>query len=1685
MRMFETLRTFSLAVTVAGTSLPLVNSVFAGESGKLSREIWQNIPGGQLTEFIYSPRYWQPADVNSVFAGAVAPSDAGDHFASRVRGYVTAPISGEYTFWIAADDDAELRLSTDDSKFHRVKIASLSGFVDPQAWDVKPSQQSVSISLVEGQRYFIEALQKEGAFGDHLAIAWQVPGGEREVVPASALESFTVDTNDVDNDELPDDWEIAHEFSLADNGTLYPDQHPLADPDNNGLTNLEDSGYPTSPSRPAGPGSGESGKMTREFWYSIPGGQLSHFTTSPRYWQTADAVTTFSGSAGPMSGDNDFAARIRAYVTPAVSGDHTFWIASDDDSELYLSSDASKFNRVKIASQSGYVDPLAWDVKLSQKSVVVTLVAGQHYFIEALHKDGVGGDHCAIAWQAPGGTRELIPEASLESFTIDPNDRDNDELPDDWELANGFSIQDNGRINLAQHPLADPDHDGLSNLQESKVDGSPGATSGSGVANLGKMTREVWYDIPGGELSNFTNSIRALQNADSISTIQGSVAPQNTADDFAARIRAYVTAPITGDYTFWISSDDDSQLYLSTDSSKLNREKIASVSGWVNPFVWDEKPSQKSVTVPLVAGQRYFIEALHKDAIYGDHLEIAWQVPGGFRDLLPVYLLEAFVSDPADVDDDDLADAWEILHGFNVGDRGVEYPSQAANADPDGDGFTNAFEYQLGQNPNVPGGMPGYWERSVWSSLPNTIYPNLPGTYITDLKNAPHFYETPDQKHITGGLEVAPEIGGNNSGYRFRALVTPTVSGKYQLRFAADDSAEVWISSNESKFNRRLVLYTQHFTDPGQYDLYSTQSGSVDFEAGHTYFVEVLLKQGGGGCHLSMQCKLPGASGFTDFSQLPRFSYYPRAEDPDDDDLSTTWETAHGFDPQVKQTGDQSPLADPDHDLVNNRDECLGAGNPTIADTTRGGWITERFHPMFFESLRDTVKATPFFEKAGYTELLPSTEGKRFWDVSGQASRTRGFVIAPVTGKYRFWVSGGTSIELWLSTDATPFRKRRIARVGAEVGIPQGVSFANNPDFDLYTSQQSVELDLVAGQSYFVEVLQQTGHQENSHVAVAWAYNNGPRASIPFEAMGTYAPGANDADDDALPDSWEIAMGLDPVDNGLTDRPRQGDRGDYDFDGLTNREEYLAGTNPTLKDSDSDGISDVDEVKNFKGDPASFIGSWEKVVQNLDIHAPAASSMKWSSFEDGVVGERFRGSIEFDLDIPSDGLNWLVSIRGKILGQNSQVDSMPLKVSIDSTNLGRHDFTCSLGEEGALRVLTPKLTTGTHRVKVFVDNLFASKSFLLLDLELLRPTGDDLDADGVPDWLGSLMLENAWATAEEVTTPVSPFCLEGGAIYKGGVSVQVDGQALGVDTGTSDKTWFANVPLRQTGNTVMIGRYDGSDEYTSHVAWTAMEVGAVSLIEVRVGDTLKFKAPNGNNGGGGGQPVTYQVVPGSWVAEGPPGTAQYHTFENAGMFTLRSTKGNGTVSETLVKVHQASAADAIALVTQRARIIDLTGVPTDLKLDVAEPLRLVTQEVPTGQLGSRIRLESAEEGEYGLLARMPGGGPILTKVPVRVAAYAGATTANYQLVTNSIIDGYLRISVPLILDGLQPGYTVRIGIVRSGVFFEDGTTMMILTPEDFIDGQFMVRFLFPENEAGGYCHYVEVLDPQGQVIASY
>jgi hypothetical protein len=146
----------------------------------------------------------------------------------------------------------------------------------------------------------------------------------------------------------------------------------------------------------------------------------------------------------------------------------------------------------------------------------------------------------------------------------------------------------------------------------------------------GNILFEEWF---GGGINNDLDTLKAHPDfqmgvAHDSYWAQEFVRPDGGEDYWGARARGFLYPPQTGEYTFWIYSDDDGELHLSTDEDPANTTQIAGVEGWTNVNEWGKYPSQESEPISLVAGKRYYIEALVSDGTGGGHLGVGWGGPG-------------------------------------------------------------------------------------------------------------------------------------------------------------------------------------------------------------------------------------------------------------------------------------------------------------------------------------------------------------------------------------------------------------------------------------------------------------------------------------------------------------------------------------------------------------------------------------------------------------------------------------------------------------------------------------------------------------------------------------------------------------------------------------------------------------------------------------------------------------------------------------------------------------------------------------------------------------------------------------------------------------------------------------------------------------------------------------------------
>jgi subtilisin family serine protease len=416
------------------------------------------------------------------------------------------------------------------------------------------------------------------------------------------------------------------------------------------------------------------GKILREVWAGAMGQEVSSIPLG----EDPSAVEILTELKAPSNAGDNYGARLRGLIQPPQTGMYTFYLSSDDDSELWLSTDRNESGLRKIAYLEHPVAEGVYKKYASQRSVAIALEADKKYYFEVLHKESLGLDHVSVGWKMPDGTEEF-PVASTRILLPE---RFNRNLPPTVRLMSpwvGQSFSTPATLVIAASAL---DNDGsISKVEFFKdnekigedmtapyelrwqtsvrgrhtimaraADNKGAIASASAYVYItpqgcyvnGYITREVWRSISGSQVSDVPfNSAPA-----EIGYVRNFEAPSNNGENYGSRIRGYVCVWETGYYTFWISSDNRSELWLSQDDTPQMKRKIAAVSGYTAPLQWDKYYSQRSGPIYLVSGRRYYIEALHKESSLEDHLAVAWKLPSGeMQGPIPSYNLAPVTND--------------------------------------------------------------------------------------------------------------------------------------------------------------------------------------------------------------------------------------------------------------------------------------------------------------------------------------------------------------------------------------------------------------------------------------------------------------------------------------------------------------------------------------------------------------------------------------------------------------------------------------------------------------------------------------------------------------------------------------------------------------------------------------------------------------------------------------------------------------------------------------------------------------------------------------------------------------------------------------------------------------------------------------------------------------------------------
>jgi len=195
------------------------------------------------------------------------------------------------------------------------------------------------------------------------------------------------------------------------------------------------------------------GVMMRRFW-NLPGlnNDWRNVTNNVRYPDAPDRTDYVAEMGSPQTADpniENYGLVLSGLVTPPTTGQYIFYVSGDDNCALYLSTDDSPANKKLIAVEPEWNGFKGWttadrrpvSANLDPKqvrpntSLPVQLTANKRYYIEAIVKEGGGGDALSVGWTqgtTPATTDDevAILDASVigtmapnaPAFRIEPKD---------------------------------------------------------------------------------------------------------------------------------------------------------------------------------------------------------------------------------------------------------------------------------------------------------------------------------------------------------------------------------------------------------------------------------------------------------------------------------------------------------------------------------------------------------------------------------------------------------------------------------------------------------------------------------------------------------------------------------------------------------------------------------------------------------------------------------------------------------------------------------------------------------------------------------------------------------------------------------------------------------------------------------------------------------------------------------------------------------------------------------------------------------------------------------------------------------------------------------------------------------------------------------------------------------------
>ena len=355
---------------------------------------------------------------------------------------------------------------------------------------------------------------------------------------------------------------------------------------------------------------GTQGQLEWQCWRNLMDNELGEIYAKESFPLTPDVTQTLYSTASPHNFDNYMGGRIAGFISVPVADSVIFNITGDDVVRFYLSTDDNPDNVELRAYMDGWSNEAEHDKYPEQTSDSIWFEANTYYYFELIYMEGGGGDYANLWWKTDNvdiSNWNIITAAYINGIGCEPTP-----CPE-----RGTACDDNDNSTI------DDMEDGHCNCIGRKDN------SNTCIGERGYVEMFSYDAIPGSTLNDLYEDPDFPAMPDRSARLDVFGMPwSNRVDSTGTLLQGYISVPVTGNYKFNVTGNNETIFFLSSDEDPANKQAHqVFVVGGTEPTEHDKYIFQSTSNINLVKGQYYYVELNHKESSYSEHFSIFWQTP--------------------------------------------------------------------------------------------------------------------------------------------------------------------------------------------------------------------------------------------------------------------------------------------------------------------------------------------------------------------------------------------------------------------------------------------------------------------------------------------------------------------------------------------------------------------------------------------------------------------------------------------------------------------------------------------------------------------------------------------------------------------------------------------------------------------------------------------------------------------------------------------------------------------------------------------------------------------------------------------------------------------------------------------------------------------------------------------------